>query len=192
MLKRNKFPGLFVKGRSAKCLACFSLVLAFGLWPLGWWETPAPQPSPWTVETKWIEFVSTGRGAVLLAFDRSPTAADILDRFHLSTTIETSAEEIPTPARVVFHAQLGEVEIRPLSGAAALSLGLKMDLNRTSVRDLALLPGIGPAIARRIAAEQNNRGDFTSPEDLTRVRGVGPNTIEKIRPFVRIVRRESG
>jgi competence ComEA-like helix-hairpin-helix protein len=128
----------------------------------------------------------------LLAFDRSPSLTEVLDLSHLSTAIETPAEKIITPARIVFHAQQGDAKIGPLSGAAALALGRKMDLNRTSVRDLALLPGIGPAIARRIVADRNERGDYFSPQDLTRVRGVGPGIIEKIKPLVRGVRPEPG
>ena len=63
---------------------------------------------------------------------------------------------------------------------------LPIDLNRASVSELQKLPGIGPAIARRIAAFRSEHGPFRRIEDLTAVRGIGPKSVERIRPLVSI------
>ncbi|MGL4421098.1 MAG: ComEA family DNA-binding protein [Gemmataceae bacterium] len=47
------------------------------------------------------------------------------------------------------------------------------------------LPGIGVALAGRIVAERANR-PFANLEELRRVSGIGPKTIEKLRPLVTI------
>ena len=40
-----------------------------------------------------------------------------------------------------------------------------------------------PALAARIIAEREKR-PFASADDLRRVNGIGPKTLEKLRPFV--------
>lgn len=58
-----------------------------------------------------------------------------------------------------------------------------VDLNAAGEAELALLPGIGPSLARRIAADRVQRGPFATVDDLRRVKGIGPATLERIRPF---------
>jgi predicted flap endonuclease-1-like 5' DNA nuclease len=46
---------------------------------------------------------------------------------------------------------------------------------------LQLLPGIGPVLAARIAADRDARGPFTTWTELDRVRGIGPATIRRLQ-----------
>lgn len=55
-----------------------------------------------------------------------------------------------------------------------------VDMNRASREELQGLPGIGPTLAQRIVEAR----PFRSVEDLRRVRGIGPKTLEKLRPLV--------
>ena len=71
------------------------------------------------------------------------------------------------------------VRRRPPDPRSTVSASV-VDLNRAGVDALRSLPGIGPAIARRIVEERGKRM-FTSLDDLARVRGVGPATIERLR-----------
>jgi len=66
----------------------------------------------------------------------------------------------------------------------AVSSGDPLDLNQAGETDLIRLPGIGPALARRILSFRNDHGRFAKVEDLRKVRGIGPRTLERIRPFV--------
>jgi len=66
---------------------------------------------------------------------------------------------------------------------ARLLEGQPLDLNRASAEELELLPRIGPTLARRIIEEREQRGPFRSVHDLTRVRGIGPRTLEGIAPL---------
>lgn len=63
---------------------------------------------------------------------------------------------------------------------------LPLDLNRATAAELEELPGIGPALAARIVAHRSRRGPFRSVEDLLEVRGVGPRTLEALRPYVTV------
>ena len=68
-----------------------------------------------------------------------------------------------------------------------------IDPNQALWHELAALPRIGESLAHRIIhfreATRHDGGDaertvFTSAEDLARVRGIGPKTLERIRPFL--------
>jgi competence protein ComEA len=58
-----------------------------------------------------------------------------------------------------------------------------MDLNRASETELESIPGLGPARAGLIVKERQ-RGAFRSVDDLRRVKGIGPATLERVRPFL--------
>jgi competence protein ComEA len=61
---------------------------------------------------------------------------------------------------------------------------MRLDINAASAAELALLPGLGPALAERIVQDRSVRGPFASIEALDRVRGIGPSIIDRLRPFV--------
>lgn len=67
--------------------------------------------------------------------------------------------------------------------AAPLRPG-SLDIDRASVPEWIRLPGIGPSLAARIVADREARGPFGAPEGLLRVPGIGPKTLNKIRPFL--------
>ena len=69
-----------------------------------------------------------------------------------------------------------------------LVVGIPVDLNRAGAPAFEALPGIGRARADAIVSDRSERGPFRSVEELERVRGVGPATVEALRPFV-VVRR---
>lgn len=50
-----------------------------------------------------------------------------------------------------------------------------------------MLPGIGPVLARRIVEDRALHGEFASIDDLDRVRGIGPRTIDRFRSMAQVV-----
>ena len=62
-----------------------------------------------------------------------------------------------------------------------------LDINAASVQQLAEhLPGIGPAKAARIIQWRADNGAFKSIEQLQDVKGIGPKTLDKLRPLIRV------
>jgi len=72
--------------------------------------------------------------------------------------------------------------------SAPLTPGETLDPNRSGEEELDRLPGIGPSTARALVADRMEKGGFTRPEDLLRVRGIGPATLAKIRPHLDFLR----
>lgn len=60
----------------------------------------------------------------------------------------------------------------------------RIDLNRASRAELLQVPGLGPALADRIADHQRRNGDFRNLDELRQVAGVGPATLERLRPWL--------
>lgn len=61
-----------------------------------------------------------------------------------------------------------------------------LNLNAATAEDLIWLPGIGPELAGRILELRRRRGRFRSVDDLLAVRGIGPRTLERLRPRVTV------
>lgn len=61
-------------------------------------------------------------------------------------------------------------------------LGVPLSLDRASVADLELLPGIGPVRARAVVEERARRSGFGAVEELSSVPGIGPATVARLRP----------
>ncbi len=65
-----------------------------------------------------------------------------------------------------------------------LVIGLPVDVNTASTAALEAIPGVGAGRAAAIIAERAGGGPFTDVDALTRVKGIGPATVEALRPFV--------
>ncbi len=65
-----------------------------------------------------------------------------------------------------------------------LEEGERIPINRASEEELDRLPRVGPSLAQAILAEREQGGGFPGPAALTRVRGVGPATAERLAPLL--------
>ena len=62
-----------------------------------------------------------------------------------------------------------------------------LDLNAATEQQLSeQLPGIGPAKAQRIVQWRILNGPFPSIDQLIDVHGIGPKTLERLRPLLRV------
>lgn len=59
-------------------------------------------------------------------------------------------------------------------------------LNTATAQDLRRLPGVGPKRADAILALRTRLGRFRSVDELTRVKGLGRKTLQRLRPLLRI------
>lgn len=62
----------------------------------------------------------------------------------------------------------------------------RINLNTATQAELELLPGIGPAMAKRIMEYRASHGNFKTIDQLDNVKGIGPRTLTKLRPLVSV------
>lgn len=75
----------------------------------------------------------------------------------------------------------------PTEPASSNSIrSFSIDLNQAPPRELALLPGVGPVLAKRIAENRDRLGPFGSTDDVGRVHGVGDKTIALFAEYVTV------
>jgi competence protein ComEA len=72
-----------------------------------------------------------------------------------------------------------------IDDAAPLTARFEVDINAAAWPEIAQLPDIGETLARRIVDSRDQEGPFVDHQDLRRVPGIGPVTLEKMRPYLR-------
>lgn len=76
------------------------------------------------------------------------------------------------------HPTVGAASGRSADGVDA---GGPVNVNTATAEELQTLPGIGPALARRILEHRAAEGPFRSAEELAKVPGIGPATATRLR-----------
>jgi competence protein ComEA len=62
----------------------------------------------------------------------------------------------------------------------------RININTAPSEELADLPGIGPALSRRIVEYREERGPFEDVEGLLGVSGIGPKVFERLEPYATV------
>lgn len=81
----------------------------------------------------------------------------------------------------VIKIKIGRMEARKL-----LVFSIPLDLNRVTVEDLCLIPGIGESLAREIVTHRERRRGFRSVEDLKNVKGIGEKKYQVFKPYFHV------
>jgi competence protein ComEA len=75
-------------------------------------------------------------------------------------------------------------ELIEIDRAEPLSAQYLVDINAAAWPELAELPDIGETLARRIVESRQTAGPFGDHDALLRVNGIGPRTLDKLRPHL--------
>ena len=102
-------------------------------------------------------------------FDTS-SSLEVLETGNLLTITKESSQEI--------KAKIGRMEAKKL-----LVFSIPLDLNRVSVEDLCLIPGIGESLAREIVAYRGKRKGFRTVGELKDVKGIGEKKWRVFKTF---------
>jgi competence protein ComEA len=148
---------------------------------------PPPTPAPTLTPTpKWIQVYLTG--AV-----QAPGVYTVPQGLRIWTLLEQAGGALPSAdlERVNLAAPLTDgmhlhIPRRGEEASASPTPGPLLDLNTASVEELDRLPGIGPRAAQAIVDYRLKHGPFRRLEDLLNVPGIGPATLERIRPWVTV------
>lgn len=107
--------------------------------------------------------------------ERSAQPLQVETQYTPAVTVSASPTPTQTPAA-------GETSVKSAKSAPEG----KVDLNTASEEVLQTLPGIGEKRAADIVADREANGPFSSPEDLTRVKGIGEATFQKLRNYITV------
>jgi competence protein ComEA len=99
--------------------------------------------------------------------------------------VRKNAVEVPLPDENISSTSSlthGQSQVEIPSPKESVSPVMELiDINSATAKEFERLPGIGPQIAGRIVAYREKNGAFKRVDDITKVRGIGPKTLERLR-----------
>ncbi len=76
-----------------------------------------------------------------------------------------------------------KIKLAKMDANKLLAFSIPLDLNRVSVEDLCLIPGIGESLAREIVSYRKRKGEFRSAEELKDVKGIEEKKYQSLKTF---------
>ena len=120
----------------------------------------------------------------MYSFSQPPTLGEVWQRAGAPGTVPDKDKTIASGSRVEVTAN-GGYRLAVMSGTQLLTLGLPIDLNRASATDLEAVPGIGPALAKRIVDYRQAHGLYKSVDELAdKVSGFGLKKVAQIKGYL--------
>ncbi len=135
----------------------------------------------WVRQPGVYEFASGDR--VIDAIDRAggPRKGADLTTLNLAAPLTDGTQiVVPKPGSTT-SGDTGFVRRPATSGGTTL-----ININSASETELEELPGVGPVTAAAIIDYRTQNGPFATVDDLIDVTGIGPSTLEQIRPFATV------
>ena len=96
--------------------------------------------------------------------------SEILETGTLLTVTKESSREV-------------KVKMERMAANKLLVFSIPLDLNRVSMEDLCLIPGVGESLAQEIITYRERRKGFRSVEELKYVRGIGGKKYKNLKGF---------
>ncbi len=95
---------------------------------------------------------------------------------------------VPMPPTLGGSLSTGKISIEAAHGRGAPKAKATgpVSLNTGSEAQLETLPGVGPSTAQKILDYRQEHGGFSSVEEITAVKGIGPKKFEKMKPFLKL------
>ncbi len=105
-------------------------------------------------------------------YENVPTLPDVHQAMALRLTDDTQAQ----------HGVL----IEQMESAKRLALGLPIDINRATMDELILVPGIGAVTAEKIVLLRKEKGGFVSLDELKEISGIKDKKLQKLKPYLMV------
>ena len=101
--------------------------------------------------------------------------------------VRKNAVEVPPREEAEVHQYLSPAKADGKEDASEKKdspAGELIDINSATAKEFERLPRIGPQLAGRIVAYREENGAFKRIDDITKVRGIGSKTLERLRPHL--------
>lgn len=172
------------------------MLFILALFSFGLFYLKFHHPSPPLQETASKEFVVEVVGEVrkpgVYLFQHSPTLKEAIDKaggLKKPAVFEADSFSGPLATGTLIKIrrdsqQEVRIEIGSMEANKLLIFNIPLDLNRVSLEDLCLLPGIGESLAREIIAYRERRKGFRSVEELKHVKGIGEKKYRSMKTYL--------
>lgn len=99
---------------------------------------------------------------------------------------ETVVPTVPPTEPPVRSEPSKQTEPKKSSGSSEKKVTFPVNINTASKKELDALPGIGEVLAQRIIDYRSANGPFSTVDELTKVKGIGAKTLEKLKPYATV------
>ena len=99
---------------------------------------------------------------------------------------ETTLPTVPSTEPPVRSEPVKQTEQKKSSDSAEKKVTFPVNINTASKKELDALPGIGETLAQRIIDYRSANGPFSTVDELTKVKGIGAKTLEKLKPYATV------
>lgn len=99
---------------------------------------------------------------------------------------ETTLPTVPATEPPVRSEPTKQTEPKKSSGSTEKKVTFPVNINTASKKELDALPGIGEVLAQRIIDYRSANGPFSTVDELTKVKGIGEKTLEKLKPYATV------
>ena len=129
----------------------------------------------------------SGRNGIYF-IPRGTTVAAFLDMAGITADCGTGEARrfgaLKSVTTVTLPPMCSGVSVGAMAADKRLALGIAIDINRATLEELVLVPGIGEKTAERIVEDRQLNGTFRKLEELTRVKGIKEKRLEKFRKYL--------
>ena len=190
----------------------FIALLILGILYFKFYYHPLPSPSEEFVREIVVEVSGEVRSPGIYIFQNPPTlreaiekagglretaqfnstsSTEVLETGTLLTVTKESSQIPPHPPLLKGgHGGIKQedlkIRISRMAANKLLVFSIPLDLNRISLEDLCLIPGIGESLAQEIIAYRERRRGFRSTEELKNVKGIGEKKYQSFKTIFTI------
>ena len=171
-------------------------LLMLGLLYFRFYHNPLPSPAEEVFHEVAIEVAGEVKTPGIQLFRETPTLRSVLEkaggfkeaslqgngslseRLETGTLVTVAGKTSLKGSDAEIRVTLGRMEAKKL-----LVFSIPLNLNRVSVEDLCLIPGIGEPLAREIVTYRDRRKGFRSVEELKNIKGIGETKMDAVRNY---------
>jgi competence protein ComEA len=166
-------------------------LLILGILYFKFYYPPLPSPPEEILREIVVEVLGEVRNPGIHLFQNPPTLREAIERaggLKEAAQFDTasSSEILETGTLLAVKKEKAreiKIKLDRMAANKLIVFSIPLDLNRVSLEDLCLIPGVGESMAREIIAYRERRKGFRSTEELKNVKGIGEKKFKSIKTF---------
>jgi len=132
------------------------------------------------------EVIDRAGGVERTILQESTSLSEILETGTQVAIARESSSSPPTGQPTRENTDTVRIKLGRMEANKLLVFSIPLDLNRASVEDLCLVPGIGESLAHEIVDDRRRKGGFRSLEELKNVTGIGEQNWKFFQTYFKV------